>query len=81
VTPVESVAAALADEPRPPGVRVSVHEGVTGEPCISLFTADPLHTTVAVVTERHRKNPEQLYLSALAQHERAVANLRGKGAT
>ncbi len=79
MTPVEQVRAALADEPRAHGLLVSVLETAGGEVSVRLKTVSPLHESGFVVREGE-KNVEQLYLAALNAHQRAVANLGGKGA-
>lgn len=81
MTPVESVSAALADERRNPAVRVGVDtDPASGAVRVSLFTADPLHTSTFSLSELELKNPEQRYLVELGKHERALANLSGRGA-
>lgn len=79
MTLVESVTAQLADEPRPLGVLVSVAQTLAGEVQVRLHTDSPYHQTAFVVRDGER-NVEQLYLNALRTHQRAVANLGGKGA-
>jgi hypothetical protein len=81
VTPVESVTAALADERRNPNVRVGVDtDPASGAVRVQLFTTVPLHTSVFLLSGPELKNPEGRYLVELGKHERALANLSGRGA-
>jgi hypothetical protein len=76
---VERVTAMLADEPHPPGVRVSVapSKETEGAAEIHLFTQSPYHLSVIKVPAGCQ-NVEGLYVAGLSQHERAVRNLGGR---
>lgn len=79
MTHVESVAAALADEPHPPNVLVSVAPTPAGETKVRLHTASPYHQTEFIV-DPGEQNVEGVYLAHLSRHCRALANLGGGGA-
>lgn len=80
MSPVESVEAALADERRNPNVRVGVDLDPAGAVRVTLFTKSPFHMTEFSLTLLELKNPEARYLVELGKHERALANLAGRGA-
>lgn len=81
MTPVEFVTTSLADEGRPPNVRVSVDtDPASGAPRVQLFTTAPYHLSTFSLSSEELKNPERRYRVELAKHMRALANLGGGGA-